>query len=105
MFVTRNEAWRGVCFYGVAESLIFFITVKFAFSSSVHYACEGRCKTPRCLTLTPLPISAQRLFLSAPPGNSTRTRAKASHLTLPRTAPFPDWYRQAAVHRENTLCY
>ena len=41
MFVTRNEARRGVCFYGVAESLIFFITVKFAFSSSVHYACEG----------------------------------------------------------------
>ncbi len=41
MFVTRNEAWRGMGFYGVAESLIFFITVKFAFSSSGNYACEG----------------------------------------------------------------
>ena len=34
MFVTRNGARRGVGFYGVVTFLIFFVTMKFAFSSS-----------------------------------------------------------------------
>lgn len=41
IFVTRNEARCGVGFYGVVKSLIFFVTMKFAFSSSENYACEG----------------------------------------------------------------